>query len=273
MTKILVPPLLAAAAVVLPASSAAGAEPRKPTARWVVNYDDAQCVATRNYGTAEKPLILVLKPSPTGSVMRIMMVRNGPAVEAEQRSGILRFDNQPPIAVSALIYGDSKTGQFIAAANLPMQSFAANRRATTISFRGGSFDEHLAVPGFAGIAAAFDDCLANLRQVWNVGPAGGTLVRQPARPLQPLRNLFTRSMFPTLALWAGNTGTVGVSLMIDETGKVRDCMVEETSGFAALDSTSCFVITSRAKFEPAKGADGKPTKSAYFQRIRWQIAA
>jgi TonB family protein len=254
-------------------SVAAASEPRRPTARWVVNYDDAQCVATRNYGTADKPLILAFKPSATGSIMRIMMIRKGRAVEPEQRTAVLRFDDSRPIAVSALTYEDVSTRQFVASANLPMPSFAANRRATTISFRAGSFDEHLAVPGFAGISAAFDDCLANLRQAWNVGEPYSNKLRAPARPTQPLRHLFTRSTFPALAIRAGNTGTVAVSLMIDETGKVRDCMVEETSGFASLDSTSCFVITSRARFKPATGSDGKPAKSAYFQRIHWQIGA
>ena len=253
--------------------SSAAAEPRKPTARWVVNYDDAQCVATRNYGSDEKPLILALKPSATGSVMRIMMIRHGPAFEAEQRSVLLRFDDKAPIPVSALTFGESKSGQFIATANVPMETFVANRRATTILFRGATFDEHLAVPGFAGIAAAFDDCLANLRQVWNVGPAHSSRLKRGARPVQPLRSLFSRGTFPALAVQAGNTGTVSVALMVDEAGKVRDCMIEQTSGFATLDSTSCFVIASRARFEPAIGADGKPAKSAYFQRIQWRIGA
>ena len=269
MNSVLIPLVLVAAAI----SSTAAAEPRKPTANWVVNYDDAQCVATRNYGTGDRPLILGFKPSTTESVMRIMMIRKGPAFEAEQRSAVLRFDAKPPIAVSALTYGDSKTGQFIATANLPMQTFVANRRAARIGFRGATFDEDLAVPGMAGIAAAFDDCMANLRQVWNVGPAHSDKLKRQPRPLQPLRTLFSRGAFPALALRAGNIGTVSVSLMIDEAGKVRDCMVEETSGFATLDSTSCFVIASRARFEPAIGADGKPAKSAYFQRIHWQIAA
>ncbi len=260
------------AAVVTPSAAAAG-EPRRPTAPWVVNYDDAQCVATRNYGTADRPLILALKPSPTGSVIRVMMIRKGPAFDAEQRTASLRFDAKPPIAVTALTYGDAKTGQFVATVNVPMRSFATNRRATTLAFRGGSFDEHLAVPGFAGIAAAFDDCLANLRQVWNVGAAHSSLVGQPPRPLQPLRQLFTRGTFPAVAIRAVNTGTVGVSLMIDESGKIRDCMIEESSGFATLDSTSCHVLISRARFAPAVGADGKPAKSAYFQRIHWQIGA
>src|SRR3712207_2416326 len=122
--KNLIVPLIMASAVL---GSPAAAEPRKPTARWIVNYDDAQCVATRNYGTKEKPLILAFKPSAMGSVMRIMMIRRGSAVEAEQRPATVQFDDQPPIAVNALAYGDRQTRQFMASINVPMTIFTANR--------------------------------------------------------------------------------------------------------------------------------------------------
>lgn len=46
---------------------------------------------------------------------------------------------------------------------------------------------------------------------------------------------------------------------------------EQTSGFATLDRMSCYVIANQAKFEPALGADGKPVKSASFQRVNWRI--
>ena len=250
---------------------AAAAEQRQPTARWVVNYDDAQCVASRNYGTADKPLFLALKPSANGAVMRVMLMRNGSALDADQQPASLRFDDGRPIALSALAYGDSRTRRFVTSINLPMAMFAANRRASAISIRSGGFDERLAVPGLSGAAAALDDCLANLRDVWNVGEPFAGRLSQAARPARPLGELFSPSRYPTRALDEGNSGTVGISLLIDEAGGVRDCMIEETSGFATLDTMSCFVIVSKARFAPAIGADGKPAKSAFFQRINWRI--
>jgi protein TonB len=69
----------------------------------------------------------------------------------------------------------------------------------------------------------------------------------------------------------GNTGRVGITLLIDEAGKVGDCMIEETSGYATLDAMSCYTISTHARFEPAIGTNGKPVKSAIFQRISWRI--
>jgi TonB family protein len=271
MSRLLRTLLLTIVGAATAAATIAPAEPRKPTARWVVNYDDAQCVATRSYGTAEKPLILAFKPSARGSVMRILMIRKGSAVEAEQRPATVQFDAGSPIAVNALTHSDRQSKQYIATINVPMAKFTANRRATTVRIRGGAFDELLAVPGLIGVAAAFDDCLANLRQVWNVEADSNSRLKQPARPLQPLGNLFRSTTYPLRALQEGDTGSVGVTMLIDEVGKVRDCMVEETSGFAMLDTTSCYVIGEHAKFAPAIAADGKPAKSAVFQRISWRL--
>src|SRR5688500_12029060 len=116
MTKTLRAALLIA--VGLGSAAAAPAEPRQPTARWVVNYDDAQCVASRNYGSEEKPLFLAFKPSPTGSVMRVMLIRNGAASDAEQRPAVVRFDDKKAISANALSYGDRETKRHIASINL-----------------------------------------------------------------------------------------------------------------------------------------------------------
>ncbi len=247
------------------------AEPRRPTGRWVVDSDDAQCVGSRNYGTDDKPLFLALKPSPTGSVMRVMLIRHGASSDAEQRPASIRFDDKAAISVNALSYGDSKTKQLAASINLPMETFAANRGASTIEIKGSRFNERLAVGGLTGVIEEFDNCLANLRQVWNVGAQYASRLTRPARPIRPLGDLFRSSSYPQQAMMEGNTGRVGLALLVDEAGKVRDCMIEETSGYATLDTVSCYTISTHARFEPAIGADGKPAKSASFHRISWRI--
>jgi hypothetical protein len=269
MTKTFRAVLLIATAV----GSMAAADPRRPTDHWVVDYDDAQCVASRNYGTEDKPLYLALKPSPTGSVVRIMLIRNGGVSEAQQRPASIRFDDKPALSVNALSYGDAKARRLVSAINLPMETFAANRRATSIEVRGSGFDERLALPGLSGVVATFDDCLANLREVWNVGAQYSSRVTRPAQPKRPLRDLFRSTVYPDQAVIEGNTGRVALALLIDEAGKVRDCMIEETGGYATLDTMSCYTITTHARFDPAIGADGKPVKSASFHRISWRIGS
>jgi protein TonB len=67
------------------------------------------------------------------------------------------------------------------------------------------------------------------------------------------------------------TGTAVMVLLIDESGKVADCTLTETSGAAALDAQGCAVIRERGKFTPAIGTDGRPAKSAIQVRVHWKL--
>src|SRR5437868_2774366 len=82
------------------------AAPRQPTGAWHVDYDTAQCVAMRNYGTEAKPFILALKPSPNNGVMRILTIRSGSA-EANQMPALLRLGDFRK-DTNLLTYSDEK---------------------------------------------------------------------------------------------------------------------------------------------------------------------
>ncbi|WP_309661119.1 hypothetical protein [Sphingomonas sp.] len=75
----------------------------KPTAKWVVNFDNAQCVASRKYGTADKPIFLVLKATPLGDLMRLAIMREGSGGEAEELDATVKFDEQPAFRTSILV--------------------------------------------------------------------------------------------------------------------------------------------------------------------------
>ncbi len=64
---------------------------------------------------------------------------------------------------------------------------------------------------------------------------------------------------------------VEVVLLIASDGKIGDCMIVETSGVPTLDATVCILIHTRARFAPAIGGDGKPTRGAIAQRVRWEL--
>jgi TonB family protein len=69
----------------------------------------------------------------------------------------------------------------------------------------------------------------------------------------------------------GDGGTVTIALLVDESGKVADCSVIQTSGVAVLDAQTCAVMNVRAKFTPGVGENGKPKKIAFVQRITWRV--
>ena len=59
---------------------------RAPTGKWVIDYAEHQCTATRAFGTAAEPLHLIIKPSPGGEVTQIALSRRGQISRASSRT-------------------------------------------------------------------------------------------------------------------------------------------------------------------------------------------
>jgi protein TonB len=86
-----------------------------------------------------------------------------------------------------------------------------------------------------------------------------------------LQNLFTADDYPSDAVRNEDQGTVGVSLAIGTDGRVSNCNVTSSSGSRSLDSATCRILRSRARFSPAKGSNGQPMADTYNQRITWRL--
>jgi len=113
------------------------------------------------------------------------------------------------------------------------------------------------------------------------GGGGGTQEVQPEPPkLNLTRDVIagadrtrwiTTEDYPSTALRQNLQGVVVVSAMIGTDGKVRSCVVTQSSGSQLLDDTTCRLYTKRAHFTPARDADGNPTTAQHSDRFRWQI--
>jgi TonB family protein len=134
-------------------------------------------------------------------------------------------------------------------------------------------DESFALAQMPALMKTLDTCAADLRKVWKVWDyeKGGTEAGLKEGPSGNLSRLFDPDDYPAISILKDQVGSVAFALLIDEQGKVADCTVTQTSGLAALDAQSCAVVKARGKFKPAVGPDGKPSKSAYFQRITWAL--
>lgn len=258
------------ATLLIAAGPVQGAEPRQPTGRWVVDFDDTQCVASRNYGTRDNPLFLVLKSPPIGDVIQIGLMRIGRGGEAQQIEAEIAIDQRPPVRTSMLSFTANKQKHRAYLINLPIQDFVPARTARVISIRArGIVDERFAISAIEPLMKVMDDCVADLRKVWNVTQGDAPANVQPVRG--NLQGVIRAEDYPSVAIHKGQSGTVTFALLIDEAGKVADCAIIGTSGSASLDAQSCYVVKERAKFAPATGLDGKPAKGSFVQRITWRF--
>ena len=77
-----------------------------------------------------------------------------------------------------------------------------------------------------------------------------------ARAKANLANLFSDEDYPAAALAAREQGSSSFTLDVGANGRVAGCTITRSSGSAALDSTTCRLLRSRARFTPAVDASG-----------------
>jgi len=96
-------------------------------------------------------------------------------------------------------------------------------------------------------------------------------VSQAAQARGSIVGLFSDDDYPQDAIRNEQQGTTAVSLTIGTDGRVSGCTVSSSSGSSSLDSATCRVIRSRARFTPAKDQNGNPLPGTFQQRIRWVL--
>ena len=85
----------------------------------------------------------------------------------------------------------------------------------------------------------------------NLGP------RSSSAP--PVHSLFSGDDYPADAQRNNEQGTVTVDMLIGTDGRVTGCTVTGSSGSRSLDNATCRILRSRARFDPALDAQGRPT--------------
>ena len=250
----------------------AKAEPRAPTGNWTVNSAAAQCIAYRDYGTAEQRLRLVLKAPPLGDVMQIAVVRKGTMFRAEQVDATIAVDERPPIQTNVLMFGSKGNTQVVYLLNMPSAEFALVRQGKQLRLRSQRLNETFELSEMEPLLKIMEECTADLRQVWNVrDPDAPPPTGLERRAMSNLARYFSDADYPIAAVMAGLSGTVRFAILVGEDGRVVDCTVIGTSGIAVLDARACILIKRRARFQPALDKDGKPTKDAVLGAIQWDL--
>lgn len=81
----------------------------------------------------------------------------------------------------------------------------------------------------------------------------------------------TNDDYPASSLRAEEEGTVAIAWDINAAGRVENCRVTASSGFAALDRAACAALTRKARYSPALDQAGNPMRSSSSRRVTWRI--
>jgi len=95
-----------------------------------------------------------------------------------------------------------------------------------------------------------------------------SIVAQPV-PRATLQSLVSPDDYPAAARAQGLTGTTRVALTVGPNGRVSACHVLASSGAQVLDSATCRLLSSRARFTPAMDSTGNPAEATVEASLAW----
>lgn len=81
----------------------------------------------------------------------------------------------------------------------------------------------------------------------------------------------TNDDYPPAALRAEQQGTLNFVLLLDAAGVPLDCVPTSSSGSMLLDNFTCDLLVTRARFNPARNAQGILVPSTWRSRMRWEL--
>jgi protein TonB len=96
-------------------------------------------------------------------------------------------------------------------------------------------------------------------------------VVEPARARASLVGLLSDADYPVSALANREEGIVEFRLDVGANGRVEGCAITRSSGSSALDSTTCRLLRSRARFTPARDSTGMPRADTVAGKIGWTL--
>jgi TonB family protein len=103
--------------------------------------------------------------------------------------------------------------------------------------------------------------------------AATTATQQPSRatPIDNPGSWISNADYPAEALRRRAHGPVGFRLTIDASGVPTACAVTASSQDRSLDEATCTLLLARARFRPARDAQGNAVTDSFVSRIRWTI--
>lgn len=264
--------LLAAAFLLTSQSPARAADMLNPLGKWVVDYADTQCSASRTYGQRNDPVFFAIRPAPNGETYELLLgrERSGP-VYAEELKGSVDF-GRGSINAWLLRYGGKKGKKAdiysfrISAAEM---TTAGSAMGVKLWVRGG-FEVFLKLDNVNALLTSLGECTKDLMRYWNFNGQETGAIAVPSKG--SLRGIFRDSDYPSEALMRSQQGTVQFLLLVDEKGAVAGCHIEKASGVPVLDAAGCQVIRERLKLRPARDAQGRPVRSALVTPpVTWRM--
>jgi TonB family protein len=258
-----------------PAEGAQARDYRERFGEWEVRASSpGRCVVTRDF--AQGPYLSVASRS-DGRTSLVVLDRAWLRTTDTYRLALVQNGSSRTLAA-----GDDKNFQGLSVSTPHGTALLAQLAAggsVEVTRSGGTPLGRVDLGGIAPALARLGPCVTQIATAANFpavsppppapSPPRGKV--RPARAQASLPQLFSSDDYPASALRAGEEGAVGFRIDVGRDGRIAACTVTASSGSVALDSTTCRLLTARARFSPALDRKGRPTTDSLNGRIVWRL--
>jgi TonB family protein len=140
-----------------------------------------------------------------------------------------------------------------------------------LSLDGPRLKARLGLPGMPKVAEMLGRCNRGLLKLWGFAEAEQDRLASWPELAMPIGRVIGWEDYPVEAIRGGQQGEVRVRLMVDAAGRASGCALRYSSGWPTLDTATCKLLTSRARYRPAVDKAGQPMAAPAFHSVRWRI--
>jgi TonB family protein len=250
-----------------------GPPPLAPAGKWVVEYDQELCAASRTYGTGPAAVTLAFRPFPTQPTMEVVLIdRHAESGYGETGDGAIVLAPTGQRAPTSWRSFGLPGGQRVLHLDVRRDDVSQLAASTALAVEAGKRRVTLQVPAIKEALGLLDGCEKDLMRSWGVDPqlfADGVTRPEPAGA--GLLAWFTADAYPPAAMSAHAEGRVVALIQIDAGGKVTNCRAVQSAHVAALDDGTCRILLVRGRYKPARDAGGQAVASWALQPVIWRM--
>lgn len=266
----------------------------KPRSAWHASYEDGVCRLARGFGTEGYSHTLIFEQSTPSALFSLTMT--GPALSEMIASAeaYIEFGSSELGGSHAIVTDDNREfGHIVFVKDVALDSieepeiekeedFGRTAQGTAIDLtkakaasgvliRQGRSDLTFKTGPLAAPMGVLNDCTAHILSVWGLDPERHKGALRGVALLQP-RQVSQRVLekYPQRALQEGRQGVVGVTVLVDETGRPTECKITDDSGHPDLNNVACEGMM-RARYSPAVDASGEPMPSYFVTQIEYRL--
>ena len=242
-----------------------------PVGKWNLEFGETSCTLGRVFSVGTREASLGFRAEPPERRFSLLLAVPDTMLADSARSIIVSAPGVVPVVVMAPLRAvPLKPGVKRVDISLEVEKLASLVSAKEISIKGAGKAINIQIGGSVEAVTAMTKCEDDLMREWKIDPAALERIATFPKPID-LVNWVSSNDYPAAPQLALQGGTVGALIRIDETGKVQECRVIDSSADRDLDDTTCRLVLMRGHYSPAMDKDGHPVPSWDRAKFRWQI--